>query len=224
MVSFAPGVGAGTSILPLLNGMRHLDALSNRFGAERVLGGLCVIGATLSPEGEIIHLNDAHGLTFGERNGGTSPRVQAIAEQMAGARFTSQASANVIGEMWEKWVFLATLAGATCLMRASAGDIEAAPGGRELLLGLFDECSAIAVAEGHPPREAFIERTRAMLTAPGSPLTASMLRDIESGGRIESDHIIGDLMRRGSGLRLLPIVQTHLKAYESRRERRLSQG
>ena len=114
---------------------------------------------------------------------------------------STRVSEQILLEMWEKWIFLATLAGATCLMRASIGDIVAAPEGRDFVVGLLAECSAVAAASGHAPREAFLERYRAALTAAGSTLTASMLRDIERGAPIEADHIIGDLIARGKVIR-----------------------
>jgi 2-dehydropantoate 2-reductase len=218
MVSFAPAVGPDTAILPLLNGMRHLDTLDERFGSGRVLGGQCVIAATLNEKHEIVHLNKSHSLSFGERDGSMSERVKAIADLMAGARFDAHASATILLDMWEKWVFLAALAGSTCLMRAAVGDIATAPGGADLVLRLLDECRSVAVAEGYPPRDAYLDQIRHTLTATGSPMTASMLRDIENGAPIEADHIIGDLLRRGRDLALLPIVYTHLKAYEARRK------
>jgi 2-dehydropantoate 2-reductase len=222
MASFAPALGPETAIVPLLNGMRHLEMLDERFGRSRVLGGQCVIAATLDEKHEIVHLNRSHSLSFGERDGTMSERVEAIANLMSGARFDAHPSATILLDMWEKWVFLATLAGSTCLMRGAIGDISAAPGGADFVLRLLDECRAVAAAHGHPPRGAFLDRIRHMLTAAGSPLTASMLRDIENGSAIEADHIVGDLLRRGreqlpeGSLALLPIVYTHLKAYEVR--------
>ncbi len=220
--SFAPAVGAETAILPLLNGMKHLDILDQRFGAARVLGGQCVIGIMLKPDGQIVHLNDAHTLSFGERDGSSSARVKTIAAVFAGARFEARLSEMILQEMWEKWVFIATGAGINCLMRATIGDIVAA-GGADLVAKLLDECAAIAAGAGFPPRASSIERALATFTAAGSPLTASMFRDIEQGGRIEADHVIGDLLRRdaqeaGSSL-LLRVVYAHLKAYEARRAR-----
>src|SRR5580700_2664915 len=176
MVSFAPAVGPDTAILPLLNGMRHLDTLDERFGSGRVLGGQCVIAATLNEKHEIVHLNKSHSLSFGERDGSMSERVKAIADLMAGARFDAHASATILLDMWEKWVFLAALAGSTCLMRAAVGDIATAPGGADLVLRLLDECRSVAVAEGYPPRDAYLDQIRHTLTATGSPMTASMLR------------------------------------------------
>jgi 2-dehydropantoate 2-reductase len=220
MDSFAGGVGPKTAILPLLNGMAHLDALKARFGAEAVLGGVALIGATLR-DGTVVHLNEAHGLIFGERAGGTSARIEAIATTLTNAGFDARLSDVIVVEMWEKWVFLASLAAGSCLMRAPVGAIVAAPGGAELMLGLVDEATAVAEATGGEPRSASLERTRTTLTTPKSAFSASMLRDIEGGGRTEADHVIGDLIRRGEGAGLpcplLGLAYTHLKAYEARR-------
>ncbi|HLH94228.1 MAG TPA: 2-dehydropantoate 2-reductase [Xanthobacteraceae bacterium] len=229
IASFAPAVGPATTVLPLLNGMRHLDVLDQHFGREHVLGGQCYIAATLDAQRTIVHLNTDHELTFGERAGGDSDRIRAIAQTMQGVKFKPRLSHEIVQEMWEKWVFLASLAGATCLMRASIGDIMAAPGGPDFILGLLSECGAIAQANGHAPRAGLVERYRGALTAAGSPLTASMLRDIERNAAIEADHIIGDLIARGDrtadrtdspdSSSLLRLAYAHLKAYEARRER-----
>ncbi len=224
ITSFAPAVGPNTVILPLLNGIRHLDILDERFGRDRVLGGQCFIAVALK-DGEIVHLVETHELSFGERTGELSARVQAIAQLMDGARFNAHASAEILQEMWEKWVFLASLAGSTCLMRANIGDICASPGGTDFMLGLLEDCCSIAAAGGYPVREAQLNRSRKTLTAAGSTLTASMLRDIERNAPIEADHIVGDLLRRGQGLSpYLKIAYTHLKSYETRRSRTLQPG
>ena len=219
--SFAPAVGPKTAILPLLNGMRHLDVLEQRFGANAVLGGLCAIAATLNDNREIVQLAPMQSLGFGERDGRISDRVQAIAETMSSGQFGAAASKQVIHDMWEKWVFLASLAASTCTMRAAVGHILAAPGGRDFILGILDECSAVASSEGHSPTGPFFERARGMLTAEGSQLTASMFRDLKAGARVEADHIIGDLIARADAAKVpvakLKIAYTHLKTYENQR-------
>ncbi|MDO9428281.1 MAG: 2-dehydropantoate 2-reductase [Methylobacterium sp.] len=222
LADVAPAIGPETAILPVLNGMRHLDALDARFGSDRILGGTCAIAATLGSDGTVHQMNDLHTLTYGERDGSLSPRIEAIDGLMQGATFEPRLSRSMVLEMWEKWTFLATLAGSTCLMRATIGDIVAAPGGRAFIEALLEECRSIAEQAGHAPREKFVERTRATLTAEGSGFTASMLRDIENGARIEADQIIGDLVARApdaAGHPLLDRVLTHVKAYEARRAR-----
>ena len=214
--SLGPAVGPDSVIVPLLNGIRHLDVLDHEFGPQRVLGGRCLIAATLNGRREILHLNKGHTLTFGERDGTLSERVAAIDSMMQGALFDHKASSHIMLDMWEKWTFLATLAGATCLLRGSIGEINASPGGAGFVLQLIDECRSIAAAAGFPLTPAALERTRSMLTEAGSTLTASMLRDMEAGGPIEADHIIGDLLQRGESP-LLRLVYTCLKVYEKRR-------
>jgi len=226
IADFAPAVGAGTAILPLLNGLRHLDVLGGAFGSEKVLGGQCVFAASVAvdPEGAIIHSQPFASVTFGEPGGGFSARVRAILAQLEGAQFDVRASDTILLDMWEKWVMLAALAGATTLMRASIGEICTAPGGAGFILRLIEECRQIATASGYAPRLPFLEKIRAQLTTAGSTFTASMFRDIERKAPIEADHIIGDLLARGrkrpnSESPLLGLVYTHLKAYEARRGR-----
>ena len=219
----APAVGTETIILPLLNGLRHLDLLDARFGAKHVLGGQCIIAATLNAEGVVHHLNQSHSLTFGERDGSRSSRVERIAQAMSNARFEPRLSITILQDMWDKWVFLASLAGITCLMRAPVGDIVAAPGGERATLDLLKDCRRVAETHAHAPSDAVLERARSVLTEPGSALSASMLRDLERGGAVEADHVLGDLLARGEAagldLPMLRLAYTHLKAYEARRGR-----
>ncbi|MGY4401127.1 2-dehydropantoate 2-reductase [Bradyrhizobium sp. USDA 3315] len=218
--SFAPAVGNKTAIIPLLNGMLHLDALDKTFGAQHVLGGLCAIAATLNEKREVVQLQPMQSLGFGERAGGLSDRVRAIAETFSAIN-GANASEHVMQDMWEKWVFLASLAASTSLMRTSVGNILAAPGGKDFLLGILDECSAIAADAGHGPGGPFFQRTRGLLTTEGSPMTASMFRDIKAGLPVEADHVIGDLIVRADAAKIpvpkLRTAYTHLKAYEKQR-------
>ncbi|MGQ0682433.1 2-dehydropantoate 2-reductase [Bradyrhizobium sp.] len=219
--SFAPAVGDNTVIIPFLNGLRHIEVLNTRFGAEKVFGGQCAISATMSANGEVLHLVDLHTLGFGEQNEARSKRRDEIIAALSGANFIAESSHNILQDMWEKWVFIATAAGSTCLMRASIGDIVAA-GASGLVMNFLDECSGIAAGAGFEPRPAFMERTRSIFTMPGSPLMASMLRDIEKGSQTEGDHVLGDLLGRakaGQVPALLNAAYAHVKSYEARRAR-----
>ena len=218
--SFAPAVGPNTAIIPLLNGMLHLDMLDAKFGGERVIGGLCAIAATLNEAREVVQLAPMQSLGFGERDGRMTDRVRAIAEVFSSINGAA-ASEHIMQDMWEKWVFLASLAASTSLMRTSVGNILAAPGGKDFLLGVLDECSAISAAESFRPGGPFFERAKGMLTTEGSPMTASMFRDIKAGLPVEADHVIGDLVARADAAKIpvpkLRTAYTHLKAYEKQR-------
>jgi 2-dehydropantoate 2-reductase len=216
----APAVEKGADVLPLLNGMRHLDVLDARFGSSKVLGGWCAISATLDPDGTVRQLSQAQTLKFGERDGSRSGRVEEIEALMTGAAFDGRSTDRIMQEMWDKWVGLSTLAGMTCLMRASVGNIMEAPGGEALTMAMLGEGRAIAKAYGLAVGGEADQRMTGVLTERGSGFTASMLRDIENRGRIESDHVVGDLLARarakGIATPMLEIAYCHLKAYELR--------
>jgi 2-dehydropantoate 2-reductase len=222
MDAIAPGVRGSTTILPLLNGMRHLDALSARFGAARVLGGHCMISAALSADGAIEHFSELHHLTFGELDGSRTDRIAEIEGECARAKFTVNASSEILQEMWEKWVFIAAMGCINSLMRAATGDIVAA-GATDLATGCYEEACAIGRRNGFAPRTQAVERALSILTMQGSAITASLLKDVEAGRRTEADHIIGDLISRGGDLvqprSLLRIGYAHLTAHEMRRLR-----
>ncbi len=218
---FVNAVGPDSLVLPLLNGLRHLDVLDARFGARRVLGGLARISSTLDADGRIHQLGAFNALAFGARDAGAP--IDAIAEVLRVPGFDALLSEDILREMWEKWVFIAAAAATTSLMRATIGDIMAADA-HDIPVRLLQECGAIAAANGFAPRESAAKGALAVLTAPGSAFTASMLRDIEQGGRIEADHIVGDLLRRGSKAPPAPLLSTafaHLRAYEARRKREI---
>jgi 2-dehydropantoate 2-reductase len=216
---FAAAMGPTSQVLPLLNGMRHLDVLDARFGTQRVLGGLARISSTLDADGRIHQLGSFNALAFGSRRNGAD--IAGIAETLQVPGFEAHMSADILHEMWEKWVFIAAAAASTSLMRATVGDIVAA-GAQGIPEGLLRESGAIAAANGFPPREPAINIGLSVLTTPGSSFTASMLRDIENGGRIEADHIVGDLLARAPKTLPTPLLTTayaHLRVYEARRKR-----
>ncbi|MBV9784660.1 MAG: 2-dehydropantoate 2-reductase [Acidisphaera sp.] len=216
----APAVGAGTMIVPTLNGMRHVDALRARFGEPCVLGGVCKIAATVDEQGRIVQLAKFQELAYGELSGETSDRTSRLDAVMQGAGFEARLSPMIEREMWEKWVLLAALGAITCLMRGTVGEIEAAPGGIDFALGVLAECVAIAAASGQPPRDDVVANARATLTAKGSSFASSMYRDLVQGSAIEADQIVGDMLaraRRASvSTPLLATAYTHLAVYQNR--------
>jgi 2-dehydropantoate 2-reductase len=219
--AIAPAVGANTQILPLLNGLAHLDDLDQAFGAAHVLGGLCHLSVNLTDDGRIQHLNTLHLLTFGPRQTAQQAFCNAVLPVLQKANFATKLSGEVIHDMWGKWVLLASLAGMTCLMRASVGEIATTRDGASLMHALIDENAAIAAANGAVPRPEALATIKTLLTDTKSAVVASMLRDIQKGARIEGDHIIGDLLARGAeaGIAspLLRIAYANLEAYQNQR-------
>jgi 2-dehydropantoate 2-reductase len=223
MDAIAPAMAAHALVWPLLNGMSHLQALEAKFGAAKVMGGVAYISSTLAPDGTILHLNDFHRVVFGPRSSGQKVACDALEQALRGVKFDWKQLDNIEQAMWDKWVMLATMAGMTCLMRAAVGDILTAPAGEKLMLQLVAECAAVAKAEGFATPEGVMKNYHAMMTARGSTITASMLRDVESGGPAEGGHILGALFelarKHELATPLLEIAATHLEAYAARRAR-----
>jgi 2-dehydropantoate 2-reductase len=221
IAAIAPAVGPSSAVLPLLNGMNHLTLLADRFGADRVLGGACYIGATLDPSGEVRHMGNMEALVFGEVGGGRSARGEAFAAILAKTKINATLSEDVTQNMWDKFVMLASLAATTTLTRAVVGEILEAPSGETFMLDALGECERTATVDGHPPSAEALGRTRKMLTQRGSQFAASMMRDLVAGGPTEGDHIIGDLVRRaakhGVAVPILAAALCNLQVHEARR-------
>ena len=212
--------GPNTAVLPLLNGLVHLDTLDRAFGSDRVLGGVAYVGAVLQPDGRIRHINRLSGIAFGERSGGVSERARAIEQLFAGTPVSAPANENIRQEMWEKFVMMGAMAGMNGLMRGTIGEIVATDDGDALMRAALRECQAVAEAAGFAVRPQSRDRVTAMLTERGSVNSASMRQDLEAGRRTEADAILGDMRRRAEALGvdtpLLRAAYCHLQVHENR--------
>ena len=217
---FAPAVGPDTMILPVLNGMKHVDTLSARFGSHAVAGCVCKVATFVDDQGRIVQLNKLQDLAYGEMDGSPSDRTARLHQAMQGAGFNARLSPTIEREMWEKWILLATLGGVTCLMRGNVGEIEAAPHGKEFALAFLDEVTAIVTKVGKKPSDAFLSNAMTAVTQKGSALTSSMFRDLQKGSSVEADQILGDLLQRGRAVGivapLLAAAFTQLSVYQNR--------
>ncbi|MCS5734608.1 ketopantoate reductase family protein [Herbiconiux daphne] len=217
-----PFVGPDTMVLPLLNGLRHIDTLVARFGEHRVLGGLCVVAAQLDPDGTVRLLAPGATITYGELDGSLSPRIRALDEQFqlpapADGGFKARASQQIEADLWSKWVFLSSGGAVTTLLNGTVGQITATPTGPETARAIVAECAAVAAASGFalPPRS--IEAVERQVTEPGSGFTTSMYRDLQAGRPVEADAIVGDLVARAASLGvsvpLLSAAYARLRVY-----------
>ena len=220
--AIAPAVASHTAIVPLLNGLSHFAVLDAHFGASHVMGGTCMIDSTLGRDGIVHHGGTLQRLVFGERDGRRSPRAEAVAAVLAATTIDWSLSDDIEQVLWDKLVFLAALASVTCLFRANVREIMSAPGGREAMERALAANAEIAAREGHTLSHSALDFARTRLTDPTGPWSASMLRDMENGGRVEADHIVGWMLDRarqhGVDDTLLSLAFTHLKAFEARRD------
>lgn len=223
--ALAPGIGPGTSILPLLNGMKHLDVLDARFGADKVLGGVARISSTLAPDGTVMHMVPLAAVLTGERDKGKTarPALQDLSAAIGQSGFDGGVQSDIMQDMWDKWVMLCALAAMTGSLRAAVCDILETDEGGDLVLEAIEECRMVARAAGHEPGGGAMDNIRTYLTTRGSKFAASMLRDLEGSFRIEAEHVIGDMIARakaaGIATPVLRQAYVHMQSYEQRQKR-----
>ncbi|MDG4865377.1 2-dehydropantoate 2-reductase [Streptomyces sp. T-3] len=222
MDDIAPAVGPRTAIVPLLNGMAHLTELTARFGAPSVLGGVAKMVTTVNDDGDIVRLAPLAVLDIGEQDGRPSPRAEEIRAVFAAAGIEAGVVPDIVAAMWHKWVFITTVAATTCLMRGTIGDVNAAPGGSAFAGAVLDEASAVAAAAGFPVPQEQLAAVATTVTRAGSPLTASLYRDVTVGRPTEVEHVFGDFLERARmhevATPLLDLVTLQLRVHQHRAE------
>jgi 2-dehydropantoate 2-reductase len=216
-----PAVGPDTMIYPVLNGMRHMDALARSFGEHAVLGGVCMVSTDLDEQGRIVQITPMHKLTYGELSGEITSRIQAFDATMGNAGFDTELSTGIMQAMWHKWVMIASLGLVTCLLDGPIGEINAVPYGEETILRAIDECTAVGTACGFPLPQPITAFLRQSVTTKDSKLTSSMYRDLQKGAPVEVDTILGDLLDHGRSHQvdtpLLQAATVRLRVYQNSR-------
>lgn len=196
--TLAPAIGPETCIVPLLNGMAHIDLLERAFPG-RVLGGIVKIVATLDEDATVVQMTPLCSLTVGGLHGEAVPDEIRTTLDVDGIAL--ELVDDIASRLWEKWAFIAAAGVITCLFRGTIGDILAAGGEAQILQAIM-ECEQIADAAGHPVSEAGHAQSLGLLTERGSEFTSSLYRDLQHGDPVEAEHIIGDLAARAAALQV----------------------
>jgi 2-dehydropantoate 2-reductase len=208
------GASAKGVFLPFLNGLSHIQTLDAKFGKNRVMGGVAQIAATISSTGAVKQLTDLGTLTVGHRSTAHEKLARDFFALCEKASFDKLYSENIEQSLWDKWVYLSTLAGMTTMCRGHVGKIASAPWGIETMTNFYAETCAIAAANGYPTKESAQKRSIDLLTKVGSSFAASMMRDLVQGNMTEHEHILGEMIKRGveKGIAcpLLKAAHTHM--------------
>ena len=232
--AIAPFVHSRVRILPLLNGMAHIESIQKRFPNVVVWGGTCGIVATLTPNGIVKKMTEAQFVVAGASLKKSSDQSNSSADSddilrnliklMTEAGINASVSGDIIAKMWEKWSFLATLAAATCLMDGSVGEILFTDYGKDYIEGVYQECNKIATSAMGKEMDPDQQKTmlQRVFGDRNSIVRASMSRDMQNGNPTEADHVLGDMIRRAKqfciSTPLLSIASSRLQIYESQRQ------
>ncbi|WP_017525424.1 ketopantoate reductase family protein [Pusillimonas noertemannii] len=222
IADITPAVGPATHILPLLNGLRHLDRLDQAFGQERVLGGIAKTIATQLTPTHIRVSNAYSSLTVGARTADQQAKARAAWQLLSQAGIDAELSDGIMDDMWDKFCRMACLGAANCMLQGTVGEYMRSEAGGAIALQLLRECTDTAQAAGHPMHPQAIAGFQRVVTNPNSGFNSSMYRDMRAGLPIEGDHLVGDMLRRGqkAGVPcpMLAVANAVLQTYSARRE------
>lgn len=187
-----PAVGPDTLVLPILNGMRHLRLLNDRFGQDRVLGGSVRVVTHVTPDGAIRQVLPLAEIVLGAQPGGPAARADEVGRELSVPGYRLRVTQDILTTIWHKWAFIVAAGVGSLLMRASFGDIAAMPEGRNFIREILAETEAVLDAAGYPASDSSHRSSLEMLTQPGSPFVPSLYRDFTEGREHEGEHLIGD--------------------------------
>ncbi|MGG0716890.1 ketopantoate reductase family protein [Robertmurraya massiliosenegalensis] len=213
-----PFVEKGTMVLPLLNGISHLELLINEFGEEQVIGGLCFIESTLDGNGAVVQTSPIHNLVFGERSGIETERIVQLTKSFADTKANFIYSGEIMKEMWQKYLFISCLSGATTLMRSPIGPIRETKSGFTAIEGIVTEVVTVMEKTGAPITKENIQPQLAKIKEMGYEMKSSMQRDMEKGMQTEADHFFLYLLKKAQAENIktpyLELIYANLKVYE----------
>ncbi|MBY0123017.1 ketopantoate reductase family protein [Bacillus sp. S/N-304-OC-R1] len=217
--SIRPYASDQTMILPLLNGIAHIEKLIEAFGEERVIGGLCFIETTLDEDGRVLQKSTAHDLVYGERNGEKTERILKLQEALSGTNANFRLSEDIIQEMWHKYLFITTISGVTSLFRSPSGPICEQTLGLQTIKKVLNETIRIMTAIGAPLSDQVEEVQLKRVYDLGYNFKSSLQRDMEKQLPVEADHFFGYLLKQAQGYGIhapaLETVYANLKIYET---------
>ena len=219
IAAIAPAVGPRSVVLPLLNGIKHISTLTDRFGPDRVLGGVAAVNAVLMPNGDVVQTPVKIDMTaFGELSGGRSARCADIHRAFVAGGLPGAVSEDIIASLWAKFFAFACIAAIATLTRARAGTVARSPSAATFVAAVIEECARVVAAEGYPAPNDVAEIVRSLFAQRDYNYGPSILVDMEEGRPTEGEHTIGDLVeratRRGVAVPILTAALRNLQAYE----------
>jgi 2-dehydropantoate 2-reductase len=191
----APLLAAGGVVIPFQNGVESHEILMRALGAERVAGGVAQIGAVIKAPGVIAHTGTMARLRVGAFPGGPQTKVREFVAAGRSAGIDIDYADDIRRALWEKFVFLAAMSGATALARQPIGVVRADADLRAVLAASMRETVAVAATQGVAFDGAFVDRQMAFVDGLPGEMRSSMLNDLVAGNRLEAPWLAGAVVR-----------------------------
>jgi 2-dehydropantoate 2-reductase len=186
-----PLIGNATRLITLQNGIDSVERIAPILGSDHVVGGTAHLASVISAPGVISHTSQFATIRFGRGDGRPDAVLRAFAENARQAGIDAALSKNIDVDRWKKFTFLVGLSGATGATRMPLGPILADPDTRAFFLALMREVVAVGRASGIALAEDFAQDCLKFAAAAPSGMKASLLHDLERGGRLELDWLAG---------------------------------
>ncbi len=191
----APLLAAGGVVIPFQNGVESHEMLMRALGAERVAGGVAQIGAVIRAPGVIAHIGTMAKLRVGAFGGGQQERLREFVAAGKAAGIDIEYVDDIRRALWEKFVFLVAMSGATALARQPIGVVRADADLRAVLAASMRETVAVAATQGVAFDEHFVDRQMAFVDNLPAEMRTSMLNDLVAGNRLEAPWLAGAVAR-----------------------------
>jgi 2-dehydropantoate 2-reductase len=182
-------------VIPFQNGVESIERLGKILGRERVLGGSAYIATRIGAPGVIEHTGTMARLQFGPVMASQRPAAERFRAACQQARINVELTDDIVRANWEKFVFLVGLSSATALTRQPVGVVRADPHMRWLFEEAMRETWRLGRARGVKLPDDFIETRMAFAETLPHEMRASLLHDLEAGGRLEAPWLCGAVAR-----------------------------
>jgi len=193
-------IGERTMILPLLNGIEHIDLLVNSFG-DRVLGGMCRISSFVAAPGHITHVAVKPVIVFGELNNEKSERVKILRDVFSSMDGIVVETPNDIHvAMWEKFIFICATSGVGAVTRQTFDKFRSIPETREMFRSAITETVNVGRAKGVTLANDIVDQQMKRMDNTPVGMMASMQKDIIEGRPSELEAQTGAVIRLGRAL------------------------
>ncbi|WP_054968607.1 ketopantoate reductase family protein [Alicyclobacillus ferrooxydans] len=179
-------VEKGAKVLPLLNGVQHMDGLVQEFGQDAVLG--------LDSDGNVIHTSPMHDIVFGSLASSDETLLEDLESAFKQSGVNVRVSKSIMVDMWQKFIFLTSLSSITASIRKPIGPILSDVVSKAFLEDLIQEIISVGEAKQvRLPADAF-EQVMNKLNSISPSMTSSLHRDLEKGLPLEIDSLQGAVL------------------------------
>jgi 2-dehydropantoate 2-reductase len=190
-----PVVGADTVVIPFQNGVESIERLKTVLPEKAVMGGSAYIGTRIGAPGVIEHTGTMARIRFGVLVPSQRAQAERFLEACRKAGVNAELADDIVSVNWEKFVFLVALSSATAVARAPIGTVRADPDLRWLFEQAMRETYRLARARGAKLPDDFVDKQLAFADTLPAEMRASLLHDLEAGGRLEAPWLCGGVAR-----------------------------